>query len=133
VVRLPSSALGADGTVLVLSGESRLEALPVRLLRRQRDDILVRGDGLSGRDVVTERSPLLGEGIKVRVLNADTTSREEASGAIALTEERRARLIAYVEGRSDLNDAARTRLIGQLSQPQVPVGLVERLESRMGG
>jgi multidrug efflux pump subunit AcrA (membrane-fusion protein) len=65
VVRLPSSALDASGTVLVLGSEDRLETIDVELIRRQGDDILVRGRGLEGRDVVEARSPLLGAGIVV--------------------------------------------------------------------
>jgi RND family efflux transporter MFP subunit len=68
VVRLPASSLGPDGGVLVLDDENRLEALPVTLLRRQGDRVLVRGDGLEGRRVVASRTPLLGAGIKVRPL-----------------------------------------------------------------
>src|SRR6056297_1809921 len=39
VIRLPATALGPDGAVLVLDGDDRLERLPVTLLRRQGNDI----------------------------------------------------------------------------------------------
>ena len=66
VARLPATALAADQTVLVLGEEGRLELAEVALMRRQGDDVLVRADDLAGREVVAERSPLLGPGIKVR-------------------------------------------------------------------
>jgi hypothetical protein len=43
VVRLPSSALDANAQLLVLVGEDKLEPLTVELMRRQGDDVLVRG------------------------------------------------------------------------------------------
>ncbi len=133
VMRLPASALGADGQVLVVDADSRLDAVPVILLRRQGDDILVRGEGLPGQDVVAERSPLLGEGIKVRVLNQPAEAQEEASLMLELSEDRRARLIAYVETRTDMAEAAKTEMISTLSEARVPAQMVQRLETRMGG
>lgn len=137
VVRLPASALGPDGQVLVLGPEARLEALPVTLLRRQGDDILVRGDGLAGREVVAQRAPVLGSGIKVRVINSgdddDPAAREEASLMLELTEARRASLIAFIKADSTLSDADRARMIARLSQARVPAGMVRQLETRMGG
>jgi hypothetical protein len=133
VVRLPASALGADGHVLVLDADSRLESLAVTLLRRQGDDILVRGDALSGRQVVAQRSPLLGAGIKVRALDAAPVAAPDTADMLDLSEDRRARLIAYVQGNTDMPDAVRTRLLDQLAQARVPARVVERLETRMGG
>jgi len=133
VIRLPASALASDGQVLVVDDETRLRSVPVILLRRQGDDILVRGDGLTGQNVVAERSPLLGEGIKVRVLSSPDKGQEEASLMLELSEDRRARLIAYVETRTDMPEADRSRMIATLSQARVPVQMVERLETRMGG
>jgi RND family efflux transporter MFP subunit len=134
VIRLPATALGADGTVLVLDGEDRLKAMPVTLMRRQGDDILVRAADLAGRSVVTERSPLLGEGIKVRPLRQTPDAKAiETPGMLELAPDRRARLVAFVEASTDMPDAVKTRLLGQLQQPRVPAGMVQRLETRMGG
>lgn len=66
VVRLPASALDALGNVLVLGPDNRLEVLPVQLIRRQDDEVLLRGGGLEGREVVIGRTPLLGAGVRVR-------------------------------------------------------------------
>ena len=136
VVRLPATALAADGTVLVLGADDRLEPLPVTLVRRQDDDILVRGRGLAGREVVRERSPLLGEGIKVRPLRLDDQGAQAAPPAPAmleLTEERRARLVAFVESNATMPAEIKSSILARLQQPQVPAQMVERLESRMGG
>jgi multidrug efflux pump subunit AcrA (membrane-fusion protein) len=137
VVRLPATALGADGAVLALDEDGRLEPLAVTLLRRQGDDVLVRATEtaapLAGRQIVTQRSPLLGAGIKARPLGADAAAPQESSEMLDLNEERRARLIAYVTGDHDMPDAARARVLVQLAQARVPAGLVQRLETRMGG
>lgn len=133
VVRLPASALGPDSQVLVLDETDRLRALPVTLMRRQGDDILVRGEGLAGRDVVSERTPVLGEGIKVRLIDREADTREEASLMLDLSDARRARLIAFVEGDETLSGESRARMIDTLSQARVPAALIQRLETRMGG
>jgi RND family efflux transporter MFP subunit len=136
VARVPASALGADGTVLVLGAEDRLEALPVELLRRQDDDVLIRGEGLAGRQVVTGRTPLLGAGIRVRPLRPQQQgAAPEASlpDMIELSEERRAKLVAAIEGSARLPDAAKERMLAALSKTQVPAKLVNRIEARMGG
>jgi hypothetical protein len=121
--------------VLVLGEESRLEALPVTLLRRQGDQVLVRGEGLVGREVVAQRPPVLGSGIKVRVINPHENgdSREEASLMLELSEDRRASLIAFIEADGNLPETDKARMIAQLSQARVPAGLVRQLETRMGG
>ena len=134
VARVPASALGSDGTVLVLGAEDRLEALPVELMRRQGDDVLIRGAGLSGRQVVTGRTPLLGAGIRVRPLHQGA----EVTGApvpemIELSQERRAKLVAAVEGSARLPEAAKERILATLAKTQVPAKLVDRIEARMGG
>ncbi|QIE46411.1 HlyD family efflux transporter periplasmic adaptor subunit [Pseudohalocynthiibacter aestuariivivens] len=134
IVRLPAAALGADGSVLALSGEDRIEAIPVTLLRRQGDDILVRSAALAGREVITQRSPLLGAGIKVRPLRrTEGVAETPAPEMLELSADRRARLIAYVEGNTDMPDALKTRLLAKLEQDRVPARMVQRLETRMGG
>lgn len=132
VVRLPASALDGAGRVLALGPEDRLEALEVTLLRRQGDTVLVRGAGLAGREVVVGRTPLLGPGIKVRPL------RPEAAAApgremLELSDERRAQLVALIEADGVMPEAAKARLRAQLSEREVPAGLVQRLEARRGG
>ncbi len=137
VVRLPSSARDASsGTVLVLGDDNRLEAIAVQLLRRQGDDILVRGEGLAGREVVEARSPLLGAGIAVKPLRRSEEGAAEtvvAPEMLELSEERRARLVAFVEASTQMPQEAKARVLARLAEPMVPVRIVERIESRMGG
>ena len=134
VVRLPAGALDGSGTVLVLGADDRLEEIPVELLRRQGNDVLVRGVGLPGREVVTARSPLLGAGIAVRPLRSTEQSAQSAPpDMLELTDERRARLVAYVEANTRMPADVKERLLARLAEPQVPAQMVVRLESRMGG
>ncbi len=132
-IRLPATALGPDSTVLVLDPDQRLEAVPVTLLRRQADDILVAAVALEGRDVVAERSPLLGAGIKVRPLNRMTGAQDQAQSSVTLTDARRARLIAFVQEARDMPEETRERLLRQLEKDEVPARIVDRLETRIGG
>ncbi|MDM8164406.1 HlyD family efflux transporter periplasmic adaptor subunit [Roseovarius sp.] len=134
LVRLPASSLGPSGTVLVLDEENRLKTLQVEVLRRQGDDILVRGEGLPGARVVVERTPLLGEGIRVRPLTSGVQEEPEADpSTLELSAARRERLMEFVEASADMSDEVKRRLLGQLEQERVPARVVERLERRMGG
>ena len=130
VIRLPSSALDAQARVLVLDGENRLEAVNVQVLRRVGDEVLVRGD-IAGREVVEARSPLLGAGIAVKPLRPGAALEEPAM--VELTEERRAKLVAFVKASTRMPEAAKARVLAQLAEPQVPAQMIERLESRIGG
>lgn len=133
VVRLPASAIDAANTVLVLGEDNRLESVEVDLLRRQGDDVLVRNPEIVGRDVVEARSPLLGAGIAVRPLRPDHAEAEVDSEMLELTDERRARLVAFVEASSRMPADAKERVLASLSEVLVPARMVARLESRMGG
>ncbi|PWG16518.1 efflux RND transporter periplasmic adaptor subunit [Salibaculum griseiflavum] len=134
VALVPATAVAADETVLVLNEENRLREAPVTLMRRQGDDVIIRAPDLAGQRIVAERSPLLGAGIAVQPLNLD----EQRSAApaepqvISLDPERRARLVAFVEG-SQMPDEAKARVLSQLEQDEVPADVVTRLETRMGG
>jgi len=132
VVRLPASALDAQGTVLVLSGEDRLETLRVELVRRQGDEVLLRGTGLEGREVVVARTPLLGTGVRVRPVRIDDNA-SAAPDMVELSDEQRARLVAQVEASDRMPQDVKTRVLGQLSEAKVPAALVQRLETRAGG
>ncbi|WIY26286.1 efflux RND transporter periplasmic adaptor subunit [Parasedimentitalea psychrophila] len=134
VARLPASVLDANGTVLVLGPEDRLEQMQVELVRRQGDDVLIRGPGLAGREVVVGRTPLLGAGIKVRALRTGAALQPQPQAElIELSDERRARLTAIVEGNSRMPEAAKKRVLQQLAEAKVPAKLVTRIETRMGG
>lgn len=135
VVRVPASALGPMRDVLVLGDDDRLEALPVTLVRRQGDDILIRGEGLEGREVVIGRTPLLGAGIRVRPLRQDAqmnTQMNTLPDVVELTEERRATLVAVVESAARMPTDVKAQLLDQLAKTKVPARVVDRIE-RMGG
>ncbi|NIZ12451.1 efflux RND transporter periplasmic adaptor subunit [Phaeobacter sp. HF9A] len=134
LARLPASAMDARQTVLVLGEDNRLEELPVELVRRQGDDILVRGAGLDGARVVTGRTPLLGAGIKVRPLtNGAEAAVTEDAELIELSAERRQRLVAMVTGNDQMPKSAKARVLAQLEQPRVPAALVLQIEENKGG
>lgn len=134
VVRLPSSVLDAQHTVLVLGAEDRLEVVPVELMRRQGDDVLLRAQELDGREVVTGRTPLLGQGIRVRPLRQDEDSTAAIPDeVIELSDERRAQLTQFVREAGEIPAAAKDRALNALAQAKVSAALVSRIESRMGG
>ena len=135
VIRLPATAVDASQTVLVLTEDERLETLDVDLVRRQRDDVLVRADALAGREVVSQRSPLLGPGIKARPLRRrGAVEAEEAQpDFVELTPERRDKLRAFITASSRLPEDVKTRILTQLESDRVPASMVARIESRMGG
>ncbi|SLN47447.1 multidrug resistance protein MdtN [Roseivivax jejudonensis] len=140
LARLPATALDAAGTVLAIGPDDRLELVPVTLRRRQGDDVLVDAGPVADRLVVAQRTPLLGPGIKARPLGiADpetTAAAEDAPGAdtlVELSEERRQRLVAFVESNGRMPEDAKARILAQLSAPEVPAEVVARIEARIGG
>lgn len=133
VFRLPATALAADGTVLVVGDEDRLQAIEVTLLRRQGDDVLVAAEVLEGQRVVSQRSPLLGAGIKVRPLTPGAGGAASQGTTVALTDARRAQLVALVKSNSEMPQTIKDKLLQELDQDQVPAHVVQRLENRTGG
>ncbi|TDL81599.1 HlyD family efflux transporter periplasmic adaptor subunit [Palleronia sediminis] len=132
VAWLPAAAVDSAGGVLVLGADDRLELATVELLRRQGDTVLVRAPDLDGREVVAERSPLLGAGIKVRPLRpedrAARTAAPPAEDLVELSAERRASLIARVEGDDAMAEDDKARMLTQLRAERVPAGVVARIE-----
>ncbi|NOD34909.1 MULTISPECIES: efflux RND transporter periplasmic adaptor subunit [unclassified Ruegeria] len=130
VYRLPSSALDASGTVLILGADDRLESLPVQLVRRQGDEVLLRGDGLEGREVVIGRTPLLGSGVRVRPLRVEAGADPDM---VELSPSKRAALVAQIEASETMPQDEKSQLLGQLQEARVPASLVRRLETKAGG
>ena len=52
---------------------------------------------------------------------------------VELTDERRAKLMAFIEGNGYIPPDAKKRILAQLKKDKVPANVVERIESRMGG
>ncbi|WP_394153694.1 efflux RND transporter periplasmic adaptor subunit [Loktanella salsilacus] len=129
VALVPATAVAADGTVLVVGSDDRLELQQTQVLRRQGDDVIISAAGLEGTRVVTARTPLLGAGIGVRPI-APAGSAAAAPDSIVLDDDRRARLKAFVTD-SPMPDAAKARILAQLDERLVPAETIARLESRM--
>ncbi|WP_116132476.1 efflux RND transporter periplasmic adaptor subunit [Tropicimonas sp. IMCC34043] len=143
VAVLPATALDASQGVLVVNAENRLEAGQVTLLRRQGNDVIVDPGPLVGARIVSELSPLLGPGIRVREFDPAAAKPDlvangigggsETAETIALTPERRAALIAAVEANLRMPAEAKARVLAQLQEDLVPARTVARIEARMGG
>ncbi len=137
VALIPARAVGSDGTLLVLGPGDRLESVPAEVLRRQGDDVILRVGALAGREVVVERTSLLGAGILVRPVRGNGAAladgAEDHAAVVDLSPERRAALIAFVEGSGAMPAEAKTRVLAQLREDRVPAEVVNRIEARMGG
>ncbi|MCK8483437.1 HlyD family efflux transporter periplasmic adaptor subunit [Aliiroseovarius sp. S2029] len=132
-VLLPASALNAQNEVLVLGPEDRLSSARVELLRRQGNDVIVRATALEGREIVTERTPALGAGIRIRpVRTGQPPAPEPQAEMVTLEPERLARLRSFVEGNDRMPEAARERILAQLDTGALPADTLARLEQRMG-
>ncbi len=129
VALVPSTAVAADATVLVVGEEDRLRSVETQILRRQGDDVIIQVRGLAGQQIVAERSPLLGEGISIKPIIPGAAP--EPPKVVALDAERRAKLVTFVES-SRMPDPVKARLLTQLEQDEVPAEVIDRLESRMG-
>ncbi len=136
VALVPAAAVGSDGTVLALTGGDRLQALPVAVLRRQGDQVMIAAAGLSGREVVAERTPLLGQGVAVTPLRPGAASGQAAAASdtmVSLSPERRAALVAQVKADAKLPADAKARLLAELRADRVPAATLARLTTPVGG
>ena len=125
---IPATAIGRDGTVLATGPDDRLQDIAVAVLRRQGDAVIIRVGALAGREIVAERSILLGAGIRIRPVRTDASD-----ATLTLSEERRAELIAMVEADDALPEAEKALLLMQLKSTEVPAHVIDGLERRMGG
>lgn len=134
VALLPSMAVTPANTVFAINAENRLEAIPVTVLRRQGDSVIVEASAIEGREIVREIGPSLGSGILVRPQRDENTDDGLAddSEMVQLDPDRRARLIAQVEGNTRMPAEMRARMLAQLSEADVPVSTVDRLENGGG-
>jgi RND family efflux transporter MFP subunit len=139
VAIVPATAVTADGRILLIDAESRISERTVRILRRQGDSLIVAGVPYGAR-YITERLPQLGPGVKVRPADhaPNAPDRPESGGGgddelIAISDERRRALIAFVEKSRHMPEDRKARLLQLLDQPEVPKRTIERLEARMAG
>lgn len=134
VALIPAAAIDAGGRVLVLGADERLSEAQTEVLHRQGDQVIIRAALAPGTEIVAERTPLLGAGIKLRPLRpAGATAAPAVEDTIVLDPERRARLIAFVEGNARMPAETRARIMAQLREEAVPASVVARLEERIGG
>lgn len=131
VAILPATAIDSANSVLVVGEDDRLQVAEVSLLRRQGDKVMVRARDLDGREIVSERSPLLGAGIRIRPVRPENARVPDETEMVELTDERRARLVAFIEGNRRMPAEAKARILDRLSQKRVPADMVARIESRM--
>lgn len=134
VALVPSTAVGPGGEILILGDDERLSVARVVVLRRQGNDVIIRAAGHYGSEFISERSPVLGAGIKVRPVRPVTDQdAEELPQTVRLDDERRAKLVAFVEGNTRMPAQAKERILSQLRKDEVPLRVIERIEGRMGG
>ena len=138
---VPAAAATADGRMLVIGEDNRLQEISVAIQRRMADELVVSGVPF-GTAYVREILPQLGSGLKVQPRFADDApsdgggQRNERPGQgggelVALEPAKRAALIKQVET-SDLPERRKARLLALLNEPMVPKQLVERLEQGRG-
>ncbi|MGB3554719.1 MAG: efflux transporter periplasmic adaptor subunit, partial [Jannaschia sp.] len=86
--------------------------------------------------------PALGAGIRVRPLRPGATADPDAIPAVTaevtaemvtLDPDRRARIIAFIEGSARIPGDVKARMLTQLESEEVPAAMITRIESRMGG
>ena len=136
VLELPSNALSGGNRILTLTDEDRLQEIEVSILRRNKNNVIIDATNVIGKEIVTNRTPLLGAGIKIKPIRlggskaiSDAAPEPEK---IALDEERRQKMISFIEGNGYIPKTAKKKIIKALSEAEVPVKLIKRIESRMG-
>jgi hypothetical protein len=136
VLELPSNALSGGNRILTLTDEDRLQEIEVSILRRNKNNVIIDATNVIGKEIVTNRTPLLGAGIKIKPIRPGGSKASSDAAPepekIALDEERRQKMISFIEGNGYIPKTAKKKIIKALSEAEVPVKLIKRIESRMG-
>ena len=136
VIELPSNALSGGNRILTLSDEDRLKEIEVTVLRRKKNNVIIDASNVDGKEIVTNRTPLLGAGIKIKPIRPGATdvNNDEAPEPenIILDDERRQKMITFIDGNSYIPKSAKKKIIKALNEKKVPLKLINRIESRMG-
>ena len=133
---IPASAATADGRVSILGEGDRLEEVTVKVLRHQ-DNNIIGSDVPIDRSYVVKRSPQNGAGIQAQPLKAveiiagEIPADTAAPETVVLNDERRAKLIAFIEASENMAAESKARVLGELALPEVSLELVIRFESKM--
>lgn len=131
VAVIPATAATPDGRILLIDEKNRLEDVQLTVLRHQGDLIIVE-DAPIGRQYVTARALQLGPGIQVTpVLQSGVAAAREAAAppetapdaapeTIALEDDRRAAIIAFIAASEKMKPEKRAQFLKELGQPEVP-------------
>ena len=130
VAEVAATAVRSDGSMLLLGADDRLEVHRATIQRQQADTVII-GDVPEGREYVVRLQPQLGLGVKVKPIRPGAGI--EVQKMVALDADRRAALVAYVEGNTRMPAQAKRRVLDRLKADAVPEEFVARLESRMNG
>lgn len=130
---LPAEAADSQSQVLVVGEQDRLEEQDIQIVRKQGGEIIVVAGGLVGRMIVTERTPVIGNGIRVRPVLSENATIPSESKVVTLSDQERAELVAFVKNNNRMPEDAKKQVLEQLRQEQVPQATLDRLRSRMGG
>lgn len=137
VAQIPAAAATTDGRLLLLADGNRLEDVQATILRRQ-GDLLIVGDVPFGRQYVTVRTLQLGAGIQVVPVMPAAEAGAAAAPApapepqtIALEDDRRAAIIAFIEASEKMKPEKRDQYLEELNRPEVPRATVEKFETMM--
>lgn len=131
VARLPAAAVTEEGEILLVE-DDRLSPITVRILRRLGDDVVV-ADAPEGAFYVTERSPQLGKGVKVKVIGEETAPAPAAADLVTLDRKKQEQMIAWVEANKRMPAEMKSRILKRLRTGKAPQQMVDRLSQRMGG
>ena len=123
---ISAAAIGGDGQILLVGPEDRLQAAEAMILHRQGDDVIIDARALAGRDMVQNRTALLGAGIKIRPVRPNKT-------ALALDETEKATLLAQIQTATTLDEDERAQLLQLVEQGQISDAALRDLRARIGG
>lgn len=147
VASIPSSAATADGRILLIDDNNRLEEFEATPVRNQGDTLLVT-DVPFGRQYVLARAVQLGAGIGVTPVEVTKTAPAEAieqetaptsatppvapePDTIALDDTRRAAIIDFINASTSMKPEMREKFLEELSRPDVPRATVEKFEQKI--
>lgn len=137
VASIPAAAATTDGRILLIGEGNRLEEVQATLLRHQ-DNTLIVTEVPFGRQYVKARALQLGPGIQVTPVEpagagaaaaGATASQAAEPDTIALDDERRAAIVAFIEASEKMKPEKRAQFLEELSRPEVPRATVERFEA----
>ncbi len=128
VVVVPSTAISSDNTLLLVDEGSRLSSHTVRVLRWQKDELIVEGEGLEGKNLVLERAPQLGTGIKVEVRQTNGPVFKEKK-LVELSDLEKDQIRAALETNKRIPKAGKTKILKRLEAKTIPEEAAQRLRN----